>query len=203
MMWFARRSSALSLRANKLSEISTSLTPAVRRFQGGEVPLVRIDLIKGKSQDYRTKVGDIVYQTLIDVLNVPQHDRFHVITEHSKSGQPFDRQYAGILRSDDCIFFQITLNSGRSVELKQSFYKALAERLNEGVGLRKEDTSSISSKFRRKTGRSEMVSSICLSHSLITEYPLHSRHKGLLCIRRTNPTLSPVLAPQSRNSLAF
>jgi 4-oxalocrotonate tautomerase len=109
------------------------------RLQGGEMPLVRIDLIEGKSEEYRTKVGGIVYQTLVDVFNVPEHDKFYVITEHPKSGQPFDRDYLGIHRSDACIFFQITLNSGRSVELKQLFYKALADRLHEGIELRKED----------------------------------------------------------------
>jgi 4-oxalocrotonate tautomerase len=103
------------------------------------VPLVRIDLIEGKPEQYRSKVADIVYQTLVDVLNVPEHDRFHVITEHTKAGQPFDREYLGIHRSDACIFFQITLNSGRSTELKQRFYKTLADRLHEEVGLRKED----------------------------------------------------------------
>ena len=103
------------------------------------MPLVRIDLIEGKSEQYRAQVGDIVYQTLVDVLSVPEHDRFHVITEHAKSSQPFDRDYLGIHRSDDCIFFQITLNSGRSTELKQRFYKTLADRLHEGVKLRKED----------------------------------------------------------------
>jgi len=107
--------------------------------QGGEVPLVRIDLIEGKSEQYRAQVGEIVYQTLVDVLSVPQHDRFHVITQHSKSSQPFDRDYLGIHRSDDCIFFQITLNSGRSIELKQRFYRTLADRLHDGVKLRKED----------------------------------------------------------------
>jgi 4-oxalocrotonate tautomerase len=107
--------------------------------QGGEVPLVRIDLIEGTSEKYRTKVGEIVYQTLVDVLKVPEHDHFHVITEHPKGGLPFDRNYLGIHRSDACIFFQITLLSGRSVELKQSFYKTLVERLHEQVKLRKED----------------------------------------------------------------
>jgi len=42
-------------------------------------------------------------------------------------------------RSDDCVFFQITLNSGRSTELKQRFHKALADHLYEGVKIRKED----------------------------------------------------------------
>jgi 4-oxalocrotonate tautomerase len=103
------------------------------------VPLVRIDLLEGKSEQYRAQVGDILYQTLVDVLNVPEHDRFQVITEHTKASLPFDLEYLGIHRSDDCIFFQITLNSGRSTELKQRFYKALADHLHEGVKIRKED----------------------------------------------------------------
>ena len=103
------------------------------------MPLVRIDLVEGKSQEYRQKVGEIVYQTLLDVLSVPNHDRFQVITEHSKSGLSFDRDYLGVHRSDDCIFLQIALNSGRSVELKQRFYKAIADGLHAGVKLRRED----------------------------------------------------------------
>jgi phenylpyruvate tautomerase PptA (4-oxalocrotonate tautomerase family) len=103
------------------------------------MPLVRIDLVEGKSDEYRQKVGEIIYQTLLDVLSVPSHDRFQVITEHGKGGPSFDRDYLGVHRSDDCIFLQITLNSGRSVELKQSFYKAIADRLHDGVKLRRED----------------------------------------------------------------
>jgi len=103
------------------------------------MPLVRIDLLEGKSEQYRAEVGDILYQTLVDVLNVPEHDRFQVITEHAKANLPFDREYLGIHRSEDCIVFQITLNSGRSTELKQRFYQALADRLHEGVKIRKED----------------------------------------------------------------
>jgi 4-oxalocrotonate tautomerase len=94
------------------------------------VPLVRIDLIEGKSEEYRAQVGDTVYQTLVDVLNVPKHDRFQVITEHPKSDLPFDRDYLGIHRTDECILVQITLNARRSVELKQRFYKELADRLH-------------------------------------------------------------------------
>ena len=123
-------------------------TPIITRLQAGQggvregewtMPLVRIDLVEGKSEEYREQVGEIVYQTLLDVLSVPNHDRFQVITEHSKSGLSFDRDYLGIHRSDDCIFLQITLNSGRSVELKQRFYKAIADGLHAGVKLRRED----------------------------------------------------------------
>ena len=103
------------------------------------MPFVRIDMLEGRSQEYRTQVGQIVYQTLLDTLNVPKNDRFQVFAEHSKDELVFDRDYLGVHRSDDCIFFQITLNSGRSVELKQQFYKALADRLHERLNLRRED----------------------------------------------------------------
>ena len=103
------------------------------------MPIVRIDLIEGKSAEYRAQVGEIVYQTLQDVLDVPQGDRFQVIAEHPKSALPFDRDYPGVHRTDDCIFLQITLNAWRSIKLKQSFYKELTDRLCEGVKLRKED----------------------------------------------------------------
>jgi hypothetical protein len=81
-------------------------------IQGGGVPLVRIDLVEGKSQEYRAQVGDIVYQTLIDVLSVPEHGRFQVITEHPKGGLPFDRDYLGIHRTNDCIYFPRNLQIG-------------------------------------------------------------------------------------------
>jgi 4-oxalocrotonate tautomerase len=103
------------------------------------MPLVRIDMLEGKPPQYRAEVGRIVYQTMMDSLNVPLHDNFHIITEHSKDELVFNREYLGIQRSDDCIFVQITLNSGRSLELKQRFYKLLADRLHEALNLRRED----------------------------------------------------------------
>jgi 4-oxalocrotonate tautomerase len=103
------------------------------------MPFVRIDLFEGRTPEYRMQIGQIVYQALIDVMNVPEHDRFQVITEHPKAGLQFDREYLGVHRSDDCVFLQITLNSGRSVEMKQRFYKTVADALHQGLKLRRED----------------------------------------------------------------
>jgi 4-oxalocrotonate tautomerase len=103
------------------------------------MPLVRIDLLEGKSLEYRAQVGEIVYQALLGVLGVPKDDRFQIIAEHPKEGLQFDRDYLGVHRSDDCIFLQITLNSGRTVEMKQRFYKAVADGLHQVLKLRRED----------------------------------------------------------------
>ena|SRR5271157_3089700 len=103
------------------------------------MPLVRIDLLAGKTPEYRIQVGQIVYQAMLDFLGVPKDDRFQIITEHPTAGLQFDRDYLGVHRSDECIFLQITLNSGRTVEMKQGFYRAVADSLHEGLKVRRED----------------------------------------------------------------
>jgi 4-oxalocrotonate tautomerase len=103
------------------------------------MPLVRIDLAEGKAPEYGIQIGQVVYQALVDVLNAPKNDLFQIITEYPKTGLQFDRNYLGVHRSDDCVFVQITLNSGRTLEMKQRFYKAVADGLHESLKLRRED----------------------------------------------------------------
>lgn len=103
------------------------------------MPLVRIDLREGKPPEYGKQIGEIIYQAMLDILGVPTNDRFQIITEHPESGLQFDREYLGIHRSDDCIFLQITLNAGRTVETKQRFYKAVADGLHDALKVRRED----------------------------------------------------------------
>jgi len=103
------------------------------------MPLARIDLAAGKPPDYRRTVGDVVYDAMIAVLNVPQNDRFQVITEHAPGDFVIDPTYLGIARSPDCIVIQVTLNEGRTLETKRAFYKALADGLHQRLQLRRED----------------------------------------------------------------
>ncbi len=103
------------------------------------MPLVRIDLPRGKPPEYRHGVGDVVYEAMRTTLNVPENDRFQVITEHAPGGLVIDPTYLGIERSPDALMIQVTLNAGRSVELKKAFYRAVADGLHARLGLRRED----------------------------------------------------------------
>lgn len=103
------------------------------------MPLVRIDMLAGKSPEYRARVGDIIYQALREGISIPENDRFQVITEHKAGDLVFDRDYLGIHRTDDCIFVQITLSSGRPFEAKERVFKTIADKLHEGLKLRRED----------------------------------------------------------------
>src|SRR6266404_7753648 len=52
------------------------------------MPLVRIDLSNAYSREQRLIVGDVVYSAMIDIANVPVHDKFQIITVHN-DGAPF------------------------------------------------------------------------------------------------------------------
>lgn len=103
------------------------------------MPLVQISLMQGKPVEFRRKVGEIVYQTMVDTINVPPKDNFQIITEHDKNSLIYDPEYLNIQRTDGIVIIQITLNEGRTVELKKAFFKRLAERLHEELGIRMED----------------------------------------------------------------
>ena len=103
------------------------------------MPLVRIDLARGKPSDYRRAVGEVVYDAMRTILNVPEDDRFQIINEHTAENLIIDPGYLGITRTADCILIQITLNDGRTVEQKKAFYKAVADGLQQRVKLRRED----------------------------------------------------------------
>jgi 4-oxalocrotonate tautomerase len=102
------------------------------------MPLVRIDLREGKAPDHRAAIGDVVYDALVSI-GVPVSDRFQVITEHPQDGLVFDPGYLGIERSDALIMIQITLNEGRTLEVKKRLYRAIADQLNARLSVRRED----------------------------------------------------------------
>jgi 4-oxalocrotonate tautomerase len=105
------------------------------------MPLVRIDLPKGSSLGRRRAIADVVYEAMRQHLKVPEDDRFQIITEHDEGSLVIDPSYLGIARSKAALIIQITLSEGRSVEMKQAFYRAVAEDLKAKVDQRPEDVT--------------------------------------------------------------
>ncbi|HKD25340.1 MAG TPA: tautomerase family protein [Xanthobacteraceae bacterium] len=103
------------------------------------MPFVRIDLIRGKSAQYRKALGDIVYKAMVDLINVPENGKFQVITEHAPEEFNLAESYLGNRYSNDVVLIQITLSSGRSIELKKAFYKRIADDLHAQLKMRPED----------------------------------------------------------------
>jgi phenylpyruvate tautomerase PptA (4-oxalocrotonate tautomerase family) len=95
--------------------------------------------MRGKSAQYRKTLGEIVYNAMVNVINVPNDDKFQVITEHAPEDLNFSESYLGNHYSKDLLFIQITLNSGRSVELKKAFYKRIVDDIHTQLKTRPED----------------------------------------------------------------
>ncbi len=103
------------------------------------MPLVRISLMQGKPDSYRQKIGDVVHRAMVETINVPALDRFQIITEHVATDFVFDPNYLNISRTNALVIIQITLNTGRTTDMKKALYKRIADLLQAEVGLRKED----------------------------------------------------------------
>ena len=103
------------------------------------MPLVRIDLNKSYNLDDSKKIGELVYRAMEEEISVPKDDKFQIITKHDTSELNIPDSYLGIKYTDKIVIIQITLNGGRSSELKQKLYKRIAEDLNKDLNIRKED----------------------------------------------------------------
>ena len=103
------------------------------------MPLVRVSLRKGKSDDYKRAIGDGVYRAMREAINIPEEDRFVVVSEHSESEFQFSKTYLDIARSDDLVIIQITANNTRTVEQKEALFAGIAGILSVNPGLRQED----------------------------------------------------------------
>jgi 4-oxalocrotonate tautomerase len=103
------------------------------------MPLARIDLMRAKSSEYKRAIADGVYRALVEAVGAPENDQFAVVSEHEPNDLVYDPTYLGIERTDEVVFIQITLNEGRTVEMKKALYAKICELLAEKPGVRPED----------------------------------------------------------------
>lgn len=103
------------------------------------MPLTQISLKKGKSPEYHAALMDQVYLAMRETISIPENDRFAIVTELDSGGFNNSGIYAGIDRSDDVVFIQITLNAGRTIDKKKALYAEIARRLQTNPGVRPED----------------------------------------------------------------
>jgi phenylpyruvate tautomerase PptA (4-oxalocrotonate tautomerase family) len=103
------------------------------------MPLVRISLREGKSEQYRRALADGVHQAMVEAIDAPPQDRFQIITQHSANDLIYDPSYLGVERSTDIVIVQITLSSGRKPPQKRLLFRRMAELLAANPGVRPHD----------------------------------------------------------------
>jgi 4-oxalocrotonate tautomerase len=104
------------------------------------MPLVRIDIARSASPQVARAIGDVVYDAMTSVANVPANDRFQIVTRHDDDELVYPPDgYLGVNYSPGIVFIQVTWNSGRSIEVKKAFYRAVASGIAHKAGTRIQD----------------------------------------------------------------
>jgi phenylpyruvate tautomerase PptA (4-oxalocrotonate tautomerase family) len=110
-----------------------------RRVKGQPMPLVRIDLPKGKTAAFAKAVSQGIQAALVETFNVPRHDLFQVITSGPDTQIVHATSYLGIAYSQDLTVIQLTVSDTRSIEQKKRLFATIAENLARDPGLRPDD----------------------------------------------------------------
>jgi 4-oxalocrotonate tautomerase len=103
------------------------------------MPFVKMYLRKGKSREYLAELSNAVHQALVSEANVPADDLFQAIVELEDEQLIAHPTYGGVNRSPDLIIIEITLNVGRTVEVKKNLYADIAARLGRAIDVRPDD----------------------------------------------------------------
>lgn len=103
------------------------------------MPLVEIILRQGKPPEYIRSIADAVHEALVANANVPPDDRFQIVHEVADTNLIAHPSYGGVSRSQDLIVIKITLNAGRTVEIKKNLYADIARRAEQAADVRPDD----------------------------------------------------------------
>lgn len=103
------------------------------------MPLVKINLVKGKSANFKEKLSQIIHNELVKNANVPIDDKFQLINEYEIDNFIFDKYYKSCTRTTDLIIIEIILNEGRTITTKIKLFNSIAEEIENNLGINKDD----------------------------------------------------------------
>lgn len=103
------------------------------------MPLLRIDLLEGKTAEFKSQLGELVYESMLETISIPEEDKFVVVNDLKAEELIFSTNYLGVDRTEGIVIIQITMNEGRTTEVKKALYKTVADKLNSQLDIRKED----------------------------------------------------------------
>jgi phenylpyruvate tautomerase PptA (4-oxalocrotonate tautomerase family) len=102
------------------------------------MPLVRIDVVEGRSEEELRGLADAVQEVMLDASAAPDRDSYQVIHEHRPGRIIAEDTGLGLERTDEVVIIQVT-QQGRVDSQKKALYTGLADRLRNRTGLVRSD----------------------------------------------------------------
>lgn len=98
------------------------------------MPIVKIELRKGKTREYKKAVLDGVHDALVEGIKIPDWDRHQRLYELEAENFEKPEKY-----SDNITIIEITLFKGRTFEAKKRLYSLIVDKLAADPGIAKDD----------------------------------------------------------------
>jgi phenylpyruvate tautomerase PptA (4-oxalocrotonate tautomerase family) len=92
------------------------------------MPLVRIDLIEGRTEAELTALSDAIQEVMISHFAAPELDKYQIIHEHRPGRIRTLDSGLGYPRTHKLVILQVT-QQGRTNAQKQAMYAAMSARL--------------------------------------------------------------------------
>lgn len=90
------------------------------------MPLVRISVSPDITHTQLEAIGNAVHEAMVQTFNVPQPDKFQVLTRHAAGELVCTPEFLGVAHSAKVAFVQITSAEGRTLEVKKALYAKIA-----------------------------------------------------------------------------
>jgi hypothetical protein len=92
------------------------------------MPLLRFDVIEGRSDDELKVLLDAAHRAVLQAFGVPEGDRYQIVHEHKLGRMIVEDTGLDIPRTDAVVVLQVT-SRPRTREQKEIFYRFLCEEL--------------------------------------------------------------------------
>jgi hypothetical protein len=102
------------------------------------MPLTRISVPDHLSAQQVRGLADAVHDALVKCCDVPQGDRFQLVSRFERDHLILDPTFGDVQRTADACVIEITFLSGRTDDQKRRLYRDLATRAA-GIGLAQDD----------------------------------------------------------------
>jgi len=107
---------------------------AIAHLKGLPMPLLRIDLYKGRTEAERKTLLDTLHRAMLAAFKVPERDRYQVVHEHDPATMLMEDTGLNIPRTEKFVFVQVTTRP-RTREEKENFYRLVVEDLEKTCGI--------------------------------------------------------------------
>jgi phenylpyruvate tautomerase PptA (4-oxalocrotonate tautomerase family) len=102
------------------------------------VPLLRIDVIEGRSPAELNELLDSIHCAMLAAFKVPERDRYQIVHEHPAAEMIVEDTGLGIPRTKEVVMVQVTTRPRSRIE-KQTFYELLCQELLQRCGVKASD----------------------------------------------------------------